>query len=40
VLGNFHRQQRLNLVLMSCVEELAIENARLRRDLQQLKGEP
>ena len=40
VLGNFHRQQRLNLVLISCVEELAIENARLRRDLQRLKGEP
>jgi len=40
VLGNFHRQQRLNLVLISCVEELAIENARLRRDLQRLKEEP
>ena len=40
VLGNFHRQQRVNLVLISCVEELAIENARLRRDLQRLKGEP
>jgi hypothetical protein len=30
---NFERQQRLNVVLMSCVEELAIENARLRREL-------
>jgi hypothetical protein len=40
VLGNFHRQQRLNLVLISCVEELAIENARLRRDLERVKSEP
>lgn len=31
--GNFHRQARLNRVLLSCIEELAIENARLRRDL-------
>lgn len=30
---NFHRQARLNRVLLSCIEELAIENARLRRDL-------
>jgi hypothetical protein len=30
---NFQRQQRLNEVLISCLEELAIENARLRRDL-------
>ena len=40
VLGNLHRQQRLNLVLISCVEELAIENARLRRDLERSRGEP
>jgi hypothetical protein len=39
VLGNFHRQQRLNLVLIACVEELAIENARLRRDLDRTQGE-
>ena len=31
---NFQRQQRLNAVLMSCIEELAIENARLRRDIE------
>ena len=40
ILGNLQRQQKLNLVLISCVEELAIENARLRRDLQRLRGEP
>jgi hypothetical protein len=39
VLGNFHRQQRLNLVLIACVEELAIENARLRRDLDRTRGD-
>lgn len=33
-LENFRRQQRVNRVLLSCVEELAIENARLRRDLE------
>ena len=30
---NFERQQRVNQVLFACVQELAIENARLRRDL-------
>jgi hypothetical protein len=30
---NFRRQDRLNRMLVACVEELAIENARLRRDL-------
>ncbi len=30
---NFERQQRVNEVLFACVQELAIENARLRRDL-------
>ncbi|HJZ70403.1 MAG TPA: hypothetical protein VKE51_01620 [Vicinamibacterales bacterium] len=30
---NFRRQDRLNRVLFACVEELAIENARLRRAL-------
>jgi hypothetical protein len=33
---NFRRQQRINRVLMACVEELAIENVRLRRDLDAL----
>ena len=28
---NFRRQDRLNRVLFACVEELALENARLRR---------
>jgi len=27
---NFRRQQRINAVLFACIEELAIENARLR----------
>ncbi|HWF86326.1 MAG TPA: hypothetical protein VG222_15810 [Vicinamibacterales bacterium] len=31
---NFRRQQRINHLLISCVEELAIENARLRQELQ------
>lgn len=30
-LENFRRQRRINTVLFACVEELAIENARLRR---------
>jgi len=29
---NFRRQHLLNRVLFACIEELAIENARLRRD--------
>ncbi len=33
---NFRRQQRLNRILLACVEELAVENARLRRDLDAL----
>ncbi len=32
---NFERQARVNQVLFACVQELAIENARLRADLQQ-----
>jgi hypothetical protein len=36
---NFRRQERVNRLLVACVEELAIENARLRRDLEKL-GEP
>jgi hypothetical protein len=38
--GNFRRQQQLNRALMSCIEELAIENARLRRDLLRLRDQP
>ena len=34
--SNFKRQARLNKILLSCIEELAIENARLRRDLETL----
>jgi hypothetical protein len=33
VLTNFQRQQRLDRVLMACIEQLAIENAKLRREL-------
>ncbi len=33
---NFERQRRVNDVLFACVQQLAIENARLRRDLQAL----
>jgi len=29
---NFRRQDHLNRVLFACIEELALENARLRRD--------
>ena len=35
-LENFRRQQRVNRVLFACLEELAIENARLRQDLERL----
>ena len=30
---NFRRQQHVNRLLAACIEELAIENARLRREL-------
>jgi hypothetical protein len=30
---NFRRQDRLNRVLFACIEELAIENSRLRREI-------
>jgi hypothetical protein len=33
---NFVRQQRVNHVLFACVQELAIQNAELRRELQNL----
>ena len=31
--SNFRRQQQLNRILLACIEELAVENARLRRDV-------
>jgi hypothetical protein len=34
---NFARQQRVNHVLFACVQELAIQNAELRRDLANLR---
>jgi hypothetical protein len=37
---NFRRQERMNRVLVACIEELAMENARLRRDLQRLDEQP
>jgi hypothetical protein len=33
---NFERQRRMNDVLSACVQELAIETARLRQDLHRL----
>jgi hypothetical protein len=36
---NFERQRRINQVLFACVQELAIETARLRRELQR-SGRP
>ena len=32
--GNFRRQDHLNRVLFACIEELALENARLRREIE------
>jgi hypothetical protein len=34
---NFVRQQRVNHVLFACVQELAIQNAELRRDVAKLR---
>jgi len=34
---NFRRQQQLNRILLACIEELAVENARLRKDVDALK---
>ena len=34
--SNFRRQQQLNRILLACIEELAVENARLRRDVDAL----
>lgn len=38
-LENARRQQRLNEAIFACLEELALENARLRRDLERLAAE-
>ncbi len=35
---NFERQQRVNLAVFACLQELAIENARLRREIERLPG--
>jgi hypothetical protein len=34
---NFRRQERVNRLLFACIEELAIDNARLRKSLAELK---
>ena len=34
---NFRRQQRMNRILLACIEQLAIENASLRHDLDRVK---
>ena len=36
---NFERQRRINQVLFACVQELAIETTRLRRELRELSAE-
>jgi hypothetical protein len=38
--GNFERQERINRMLIACIEELAIENARLRRDVARQNERP
>jgi hypothetical protein len=38
-LENFHRQQKLNTILLASIEELAIENAKLRKRLEGLEGQ-
>ena len=35
---NFERQRRVNDVLFACVQELAIENARLRKEMKAAEG--
>ena len=37
-LENFRRQQKLNTILLACIEELAIENAKLRKGLDGQEG--
>ena len=34
LLDNLRRQQRINRLVFACVEELAVENARLRQDME------
>jgi hypothetical protein len=36
--SNFRRQQQLNKILLACIEELAVENAKLRQDLDSLRA--
>jgi len=37
---NFRRQDRLNRILFACIEELALENARLRRRMETAASAP
>jgi len=37
---NFRRQQRLNRIVFACLEELAIENAKLRQRIADRQGAP
>jgi hypothetical protein len=37
---NFERQRRVNEVLFACVQELAVETARLRQELEQRAARP
>jgi hypothetical protein len=37
---NFRRQQRLNRIVFACLEELAIENAKLRQRIADIQGAP
>ena len=37
---NFERQRRVNTVLFACVQELAAENAQLRRELHAIASRP
>jgi hypothetical protein len=37
---NFERQRRVNQVLFACVQELAVETARLRQELQRRPSDP
>lgn len=39
-LENFRKQRRINTVLFACIEELAIENARLRKMLEAQQRPP
>ena len=37
---NFERQRRVNAVLFACIQELAIENAALRRQIRSVSAQP